>query len=276
MIHTDFRQALINNIESSVNQSDVMAGEVKTAYLSSGVGRPLIFLHGAGAGAVTWYPSIGEFAQHFHVLVPDIVGYGESDKPVAPYDRAYFSLWLKDFMLAVGAPKAHIVGGSQGGAIALQFALDYPDMVDKLVLVASGALGARTSLSAFLGMLWLNCFPSALANRFYSRFILHHPDRRDLNHAQYSVAVIKSQGGKNAFRYGRGAAVSAMPEDALRQIANQTLIVWGENDRLFSVMHGEVAADVLPNAKLICIPNAGHLPQIDQPEVFNDTLLEFL
>lgn len=276
MTKSNYRQALIDKIGVSVNQNYAMAGLIKTVYLSSGSGQPLIFLHGAGAGAVTWYPSIGIMSKHFHVIAPDIVGYGESDKPVAPYDRAYFSKWLKDFLLALDIPKAHIVGLSQGGAIALQFVLDNPQMVDKLVLVDSGALGARPPLPSVLGMLWLNSFPSSLANRFYSRFILFNPDNRDSNHAHYSSEVIMSKGGKNAFRQGRGVAVSALSENLLRQITKDTLIVWGENDRLFSIEHGEAAANVIPNAKFCSIKNAGHLPLMDQPEIFNKTLLDFL
>lgn len=276
MTTTNYRQALIGKIKTSVTQSHVMAGSIKTAYLSSGSGQPLIFLHGAGAGAVTWYPSIGAISEHFHVIAPDIVGYGESDKPEASYDRAYFSKWLKDFLLAANIPKAHIVGLSQGGAIALQFVLDNPEMVDKLVLIDAGALGAQPSFASFLGMLWLNSFPSSLANRFYSRFILFNPDNRDPNHAHYSVGIIKSKGGKNAFRQGRGEAVSAMPENSLRQIVKETLIVWGENDQLFPVGYGEAAAKVIPNARFSRIQNAGHLPLMDQPEVFNNTLLGFL
>lgn len=272
----NYRQALIDKIDASVTQSHVIAGLIKTTYLSSGSGHPLILLHGAGAGAVTWYPSIGAISKHFHVIAPDIVGYGESDKPKAPYDRPYFSNWLKEFLCALNIAKAHIVGLSQGGAIALQFALDNPDMVEKLVLVNSGALGAKPSFISVLGMLWLNIAPSSLANRFYSRYILFNPANRDANHAHYSVEVIKRSDGKNAFRYGQGAAVSPMPEDSLRQIEKETLIIWGENDRLFSVASGAAAAKMMPNAKLHRITHAGHLSLMDQPYIFNKTILEFL
>lgn len=276
MTLSNYRQALINRIETPVTQSHIMAGTVKTAYLSSGSGQPLICLHGAGAGAITWYPSIGALSKNFKVIAPDIVGYGESDKPDAAYDRAYFSKWLKDFLCILGIPKAHIVGLSQGGAIALQFVLDNPEMVDKLVLVDAGGLGAQPSLASFFGMLWLNSFPSNLANRFYSRYILFNPANRDPNHAHYSVKVLKGYGGKKAFRQGRGAAVSKIPEGSLRQIKNESLVVWGENDKLFPIEYGEAAAKAMLNARFSRIRSAGHLSLMDQPEVFNDTLLEFL
>ncbi|MBU6951195.1 alpha/beta fold hydrolase [Hahella sp. HN01] len=276
MENVNYRQALIDKMGIPVTQNQVSAGKINTAYLSAGEGAPVICLHGAGAGAVTWYPSLGALSQHFHVIAPDIVGYGESDKPDAPYDRPYFSAWLQDFMAALAIPKAHIVGLSQGGAIALQFALDCPDKVDKLVLVDAAALGARPSLRPMVGMIWLNSFPSALANRFFTPSLLFDTGKRDPNHAHYSIEVLKRPGGKNPFTQGRGAAVAALPEEALRGIHNETLIIWGEQDQLFAIEHGEAAARLMPNAKLHRIPRAGHLPLMDQPALFNQALLDFL
>lgn len=241
-----------------------------------GKGVPVIFLHGAGAGAVTWYPSINAISKNFQVLAPDIVGYGESDKPDAPYNRPYFSKWLKDFLRELKISKAHIVGLSQGGAIALQFAIDNPEMVSKLVLVDAAGLGAKVSFCALIGTIWMNSFPSSMANRFNSRFILHKPINRDPNHSSYSIAVLKYKGGKNAFKQGRGTAVSKIPEELLKQIQNETLIIWGKDDKLFPVEYGEAAAKIIPNAKLHLIQDAAHLPLMDQPEIFNTILDDFL
>lgn len=272
----EYRKALIDNMGVTVEQGEVTVDSVKTAYLSAGSGDPVICLHGAGAGAVTWYPSIGAISKNFHVLAPDIVGYGESDKPNAPYDRPYFSRWLKGFLIEMKIPKAHIVGLSQGGAIALQFAIDNPEMVDKLVLVDSAGLGAKVSFWPFVGMVWVNNFPSSLANRFNSPYILHKPENRDPNHGLYSLAVIKCAGGKNAFKQGRGSAVSKIPEESLKQIGNETLIIWGKDDKLFSAEHGEMAAKIIPKAKFHSIQDAGHLSHMDQPEIFNKILTDFL
>jgi len=272
----NYRQLLIDKIEGLVEQREVTIGTIKTTFLLCGNGEPVIFLHGAGAGAVTWYPSINAISKNFQVIAPDIVGYGESDKPDAPYNRPYFSNWLKDFLKELKISKAHIVGLSQGGAIALQFAIDNAEMVNKLVLVASAGLGAKVSFWPLIGTIWMNSFPSSIANRFNSRYILHKPINRDPNHSSYSIAVLKYKGGKNAFKQGRGTAVSKIPEELLKQIENETLIIWGKDDQLFPVEYGEAAAKIIPNAKLHIIQNAGHLPLMDQPENFNKTLYDFL
>ncbi len=149
-------------------------------------------------------------------------------------------------------------------------------MVEKLVLVDSGALGAKPSFWPMLGMVWMNVFPSSVANRFNSSYLLFSPEKRDSNHSEYSIEVLKKPGGKKAFTQGRGAAVSAISEEMLGQIKNETLIVWGEDDLLFSVEHAEAAARIIPNAKLHLIKKAGHLPLIDQPEIFNRCVIAFL
>ncbi len=263
-------------MEGLVEQREVTIGTIKTTYLLCGNGEPVIFLHGAGAGAVTWYPSINTISGNFQVIAPDIVGYGESDKPDAPYNRPYFSKWLKDFLKELKISKAHIVGLSQGGAIALQFAIDNAEMVDKLVLVDAAGLGAKVSFWPLIATIWMNSFPSAMANRFNSRYILHKPINRDPNHSSYSIGVLKYKGGKNAFKQGRGTAVSKISEELLKQIENETLIIWGKDDKLFPVEYGEAAAKIIPNAKLHLIQDAGHLPLMDQPGIFNKILGDFL
>lgn len=276
MDQANYRQVLIDKIEVPVEKGEVTAGSVKTAYLATGSGAPVVCLHGAAAGAVTYYKSIAALAQHFRVIVPDIVGYGESDKPKAPYTRPYFAAWLCDFFTALGIQKAHVVGNSQGGAIGLQFALENPDKVDKLVLVDSGALGKGMPAGAFISMFLLNNFPSATAGRMMSRYLVYKPENNEPDYVAYSLQVAKKPGGSNVFMQGRGAAVSPIADDELRRIEHQTLIIWGEQDNFFPIAHGEAAARTMPHASLHRIQEAGHLPFLDQPAAFNDVLVQFL
>jgi 2-hydroxymuconate-semialdehyde hydrolase len=276
MEQPNYRQEIINRIKVPVEQREVAAGSIQTAYLSAGSGPPVVCLHGAGAGAVTWYPSISALAEHFHVIAPDIVGYGESDKPKAAYDRPYFAAWLRDFFLALEIPKAHVIGLSLGGAISLQFSLECPEMVEKLVLVDSCALPAKTPFGFLFGLYWLYSFPSVAANRYSSRYLAAKLESIDPNFGPYSLQVVKKPGGKNVFWQSKGAAVSAMPEEELCQVQHQTLIIWGEDDKVFPIASGEAAAQIMPHAKLHPIPDAGHIPFMDRPKVFNDIVPQFL
>jgi len=273
---SSLRQKLIDRAGIPIAQCEAATGFGTTSYLSAGTGHPVVCLHGAGAGAVTWYPSIAAIAENFRVIAPDVIGYGESDKPDAPYDRPYFSQWLRDFFEVLEIEKAHVAGLSQGGAIALQFALENPDVVEKLVLVDSAALGAKPSFWPMFSMILMNTFPSDLTNKLNARYLLRDPDNRDPNHGRYSVEVLRMPGGRNAFVQGKGAAVAAMAREDLANIENQTLVIWGENDQLFPVDQVESSIATIPNARLHRIDDAGHLPLMDQPDVFNEILMSFL
>ncbi|TCM60669.1 2-hydroxy-6-oxo-octa-2,4-dienoate hydrolase [Acinetobacter calcoaceticus] len=275
-----YRQGLIKQMNTPVEQHEIIVDSVKTAWLSAGnehaTGETIVLLHGAGAGAVTWYPSIASIAQHYPVIAPDIVGYGESDKPNAAYDRSYYVNWLNGFLTSLNLTKISLVGLSQGAAIAMQFALDFPEKVNKLVLVNSAGFGAKPKFLPFLGMVWMNVLPSSLANHFASRYLLVQPKLKHKYHGLYSVEVAKSLGGKNAFLQGKGQAVAEISKHELQSIQHKTLVIHGEDDQFFPIKYSQFAAEIIPNAIFKPIQHAGHMPLMDQTEIFNRTLVDFL
>ncbi len=275
-----YRQALIEKMGVAVTQHHAKTGSIETAWLSAGASSTthptIVLLHGAGAGAVTWYPVLYALIKDFHIIIPDIVGYGESDKPDATYDRPFFVAWLKTFLDHLNIEKMHLIGNSQGGAIALQFAINYPDRVDKLVLVNPAGFGTQPALAAFVGMIWMNTFPSMLANRFASHFLLHDVKNKDVNHALYSVAVAKNANGKKAFQQGKGRAVHAFSQQELMCVSQQTCVIWGEDDKLFKLEDAKPVIQFIPQLNFEQIHQAGHLPFMDQPEIFNRIVLDFL
>lgn len=259
-----------------VERCSARAGNVRTCYWAAGSGETLVLLHGGGAGAATWHPLIPALSAYFRVIVPDIVGFGESDKPSAPYDRPFFSQWLWDFLCALGLNRSHLAGLSMGGPIAVQFCLDHAERVDRLVLIDSAGLGKEMPAGAFLGLMWLNSLPSPAAGRFMNRYLVHCPDRIHPAWADYAVEVCRKPGGTRVFWQGRGAAVTPIPADQLRSIAQPTLIVWGEKERFYPLAHAEMAAKIIPNAQLCVIPGAGHIPFFDQPQAAGEAVIRFL
>ena len=269
-------QRVIDRIGVPVERKTISAGTINTAYLEAGSGDPILLLHGVSAAGITWYPVIGPLSAHFRVFAPDIVGYGESDKPAADYDPPYYCAWLTAFLDAVGLKKAHVVGHSQGGAISLRFALDSPARVKSLVLVDSAGLGVGSgaSFGVLLAMLCYNLFPSRTTGLWVTRQVMHDPQNLDPALGEYIDEVTKAPGGRRALL--RGRADTRIPPEQLAQIAHQTLIIWGQEDRLLPVAQARTAAKALPHAQLHVIPEAGHTPFIDQPQQFNDVLLSFL
>jgi len=269
-------QSLTNRIGVPVERRSVSAGTIKTTYFAAGNGQPVVLVHGAGAGGITWYRVIGPLSHHSRVIAPDVVGYGESDKPSAPYDRPYFATWLRDFLDALALQKASFVGSSQGGAIALQFTLEYPERVDRLVLVDSVGFGKGLSLGGVLGLMWGNTFPSRAAGWWFERYLVCDPRSIDASWREYRLEVCRMPGGKRVFWQGRGKAADPIPMEQLCQVTHPTLIIWGEEERFVPLSHAKAAQKVMPNAQLQVIPKAGHIPFFDQPEAFNDVLDRFL
>jgi len=272
------RKKLITAGGLTVEQKTVNAGNINTFYLSAGKGEPLVLLHGAGGGAVLWGPIIDLLSRHFHVIAPDVVGYGESDKPDAPYDKKFFSTWLCKFCDSLNLEKINLLGNSQGGAIAMQFTLDNPDKVKKLMLVGSAGLGGwGISPGAMFNMAAANIFPTKRTVQKIVKYLVHKIDNFPGDDGiAYLLEVIWSSGGKLPFVNGKGRAVAPFSSDKLRQISNPALIIWGEKDRILPVSHGKKGHKKMPGAQFRIIPDAGHTPFIDQPEEFKDIILHFI
>ncbi len=272
------RKRLITFGGLTVEQKTVIAGNIKTFYLSAGTGEPLVLLHGAGGGAVLWGPVIDLLSKHFHVIAPDVVGYGESDKPDAPYDKKYFSAWFRSFCDSLNMGKINLLGNSQGGAIAMQFTLDNPGRVKKLILVGSAGFGGwGISPGAMFKMAAANIFPTRRTVQKIVNHLVHKTDNFPGDDGiAYLLEVIRSPGGKLPFVNGKGRAVVPFSSDKLRQITNSALIIWGAKDRILPVSHGKKGHEKMPNAQLRIIPDAGHTPFIDLPEEFKDIILHFI
>jgi len=272
------RKRLITFGGLTVEQRTVIAGNIKTFYLSAGTGEPLVLLHGAGGGAVLWGPVIDLLSKHFHVIAPDVVGYGESDKPDAPYDKKYFSAWFRSFCDSLNMGKINLLGNSQGGAIAMQFTIDNPGRVKKLILVGSAGFGGwGISPGAMFKMAAANIFPTRRTVQKIVNHLVHKTDNFPGDDGiAYLLEVIRSSGGKLPFVNGKGRAVVPFSSDKLRQIANSALIIWGAKDRILPVSHGKKGHEKMPNAQLRIIPDAGHTPFIDLPEEFKDIILNFI
>jgi pimeloyl-ACP methyl ester carboxylesterase len=277
MKRVDLREKIISNMGTQVEEKVVKAGKIKTNCLVAGNGEAILLLHGNNsAGAVTWYPVIKSLSAYSQVIAPDVVGYGESDKPITIYDRSFFSSWLKDFLDALDIETLSVVGNSQGGSIALQFVLDYPERVKKLVLADSASLGKEIPFGAIFGFVWSHTFPSSISGKWLNRYLVHDINKIDETWAKYLCTAQRTLKGKLAFWLGFGRATAPIPMEQLGKISHKTLIVWGEEEKLFPLSHAENAKRIMPNAQLHIIRNAGHITFFDQPEIFNDVIKRFL
>ena len=272
------REKILDYYHLKVSRAFIQTGDVKTFYFSVGSGKPLVLLHGSGGGGVLWAPVLAPLAVHFRLIVPDVIGFGESDKPDGAYDRRFYADWLRRFLDAVGLEKTSLVGNSQGGAIALQFAMDCPHRVDNLVLVCSAGFKMRgLNWRAILEMLLAHLFLSRRMFRRLTRYLVHDVSQFPLDTAvQYLMAVCRLPGGTWAVSKGRGRAVRPFKGDALSRITCPTLILWGSEDRIIRKCPITSVNPPISGAKLVQMAGAGHTPFIDQPEKFTQLLVEFI
>lgn len=253
---------------------------------SSSVHRPpssVILIHGLMDSAEQWRANLDALAQAHHVWAIDLIGFGFSSRVTTPtYSLAMFARSIREFMDAQGTARASLVGHSLGGAIALRFAYDYPDRIEKLVLIAPATflLPLRPEFKiakhlpfiprALIGWVMLN----RRARERALREALGDPTQYDTIEIARRIRPLHVRGTADAL-----VAMLASPRDnhaPLEHIAAPTLIVWGTRDRAVPRHHIERHARTLPNAKTVIIENAGHLPHYEYPAQVNRLLLDFL
>ena len=272
---SNFEQ-LLDIIDADVQHHFMDAAGIHTSYLEAGAGPPLVLLHGAGGGAVTWYKAIGPLSRHFRVIVFDRPGYGESEKPSAPYDKPFNTNWLLQAIKNLGLQRFSLVGNSEGGAVGIHFTLNHPEYLDKLILVGSAGLGDDWDKAIILKMALYKLLPSPKWGDLLGRNVMQNPDDAHPAWHEYSTDVLKKKGGRRAFFQGRGRAVITFTDEELRAVQAPTLLIWGEDEAFFPVSHGERAARLIPGARMEVIPGAGHLPFMEKPEIFCRLVAKFL
>lgn len=271
----------------------VHAGGVRARVIEEGAGYPVLLVHGLGGWAENWTLTMPELAAAgFRAIACDLPGFGRSERArdVAYFDPAdpYYPRFARELLDALGIPQAHVVGHSLGGAIAAALAIQSPERVDRLVLVAPGGFGEDLGAPLRLAAL---PFISSIA-RFVPRGVVREivavnfSDRSRIPPWIYADAERHARAG-SAAEFCRVLAQSVTvrgPRAALRQewearaprLTCPTLVVWGRDDRVLPPHHATAAKRLLPHARVEMIADAGHLVMLERPSEFSHVLLAFL
>jgi pimeloyl-ACP methyl ester carboxylesterase len=262
-------------------------------YRTAGSSGPLVLLiHGITGRGAAWDPVTERLARSHRVLVPDLLGHGTSAKPRGDYSLGAYAAGLRDLMVALGEERATVVGHSLGGGVAMQFAYQFPQRVERLALVSSGGLGREVNLMLRAAALpgaeqvlplltapWLVGAATSVA-RALDRVGLRVGN--DLAGMGEGLASLHDRQAREAFVATvravidtRGQRVNAA--DRLYLAAEvPTLLVWGARDPMIPAAHGEAAHAAMPGSRLEIFPNAGHFPFQDDPERFAAVLTDFI
>jgi len=265
----------------------------RVAYRAAGKGPVLLLVHGMAGSSVTWRHVMPALAERFTVLAPDLLGQGQSDKPRGDYSLGAHANTLRDLMDALGHERVTVVGQSLGGGVALQFAYQFPNRCERLVLVNSGGLGREVTfylrllaVPGFESVFPLFCSPwlrdagNRVATRLGRAGVLRStPARQEIWRSYASLADAESRGA--FFRSLRdvidfsGQAVSALGR--LHRAAQlPTLIVWGARDPFIPVSHAVAAHEAIPGSRLEIFEGVGHYPHCEASERFVEVLVDFI
>jgi pimeloyl-ACP methyl ester carboxylesterase len=267
----------------------IQVNGINTRYWQMGDrGSKIILLHGGNGSIEFWLYNLPALAKHHRVYAFDMVGSGKSDFPIASYSLTDQAEFLAGFMSALNIDSATLIGNSMGGGVALKFTRLYSDRVDKLVLVDSMGLGREISIGIRLITLpaivnslrpgrWM--IPAMLRSNFYHWHQIS-PEWMELRYQIFAIPgrnpVILKIGQSNFNLCGVRPDVYQPIVDSLATIRQQTLIIWGDRDRIIPVKHAYVAAAGLPNSQLEIFPNCGHHPYLEYPAEFDRSVLNFL
>lgn len=265
---------------------DSPKGQYAMHYIEKGSGpHHVILLHGFRANTFTWRYMIDPLAEAgFHVWAIDLLGYGFSDKPSdAQYTMDFFLEQINAFMEGQEITKAHFVGSSMGGGLSLSMSLYHPHRVDSLSLI--DALGYPLDLpfavtvGKHLGHLWLPFLGPTMVRKGLQQVVYNHEKiTPDQIHA-YSLPYCFPGGATaslNTLNNFDNQQLKDLSERYKHEITYPLLIVWGMQDTLIPFHHYEKFCQDFPAAKTVLIPQCGHIPQEEKPEVVQTALIEFL
>jgi pimeloyl-ACP methyl ester carboxylesterase len=273
-------------------QSEIELHGHRVCFRHAGEGPPIVLVHGITGRSDQWEPAIEHLAAEHTVLAPDLLGHGESAKPRGDYSLGAYASAVRDTMVALGLERATIVGHSLGGGIAMQFAYQFPERCERLVLVSSGGLGrevhpllrAATLPGSELVLPLLTHGRVLLAGEAIGRALgfLRLQAGTDLAEIARGFGSLGDAEARSAFIESMravldpgGQRVSALDRLYLAE-SLPSLIVWGEADPVIPVAHGRAAHRAMPGSRLELLDGVGHFPQLERPFEFARLLAEFV
>jgi len=249
----------------------------KIRYLESGDSKHvLVLIHGLGASAERWSEVIPIFAKQYHVIVPDLIGYGYSDKPVVDYTPEFFTAFLEQFFIALKITRPIIIGSSLGGQIAADYASTHPNKVEKLILV-SPAGSMKQSTPALDAYIMAALYPNDESAKNVFELMESSGHEVDSQIVQGFIERMKLPNAKLAFMSTiLGLKNSEVITPKLHIIACPTLIIWGSKDPVIPIQYADNFISNIKDCRFFRMDNCGHTPYVQDPETFSSTVLEFI
>jgi len=264
----------------------------RRAYVRLGSGPALLLIHGIGDSSDSWRPVLAHLARSHTVIAPDLLGHGRSEKPRADYSVAAYANGMRDLLSVLDVDRVTVVGHSLGGGVAAQFAYQFPERCERLVLVGSGGVGRSVSpllrLAAIPGaelLMPLFGLPPARTLSRIAAGMLQHLDTAIGRDAEEVLAVFDSLPDTAArrailrtLRSGvdwRGQVITMLDRAYLAE-GMPSLVIWGRRDAVIPLGHGRLAHAAMPGSQFEIFDDAGHFPHHSDPVRFAELVSDFV
>ncbi len=236
----------------------------------------LVLVHGLGASAERWNNVIPNFAKHYCVIVPDLIGFGYSDKPLEDYTPDFFSTFLEHFFNTMGIKHPSIIGSSFGGQIVIEYAVKNPNNVEKLILVSPSGM-MKQSTSALDTYIMAALYPNEESAKNAFEIMESSGNKVDDVTVKGFIQRMQLPNAKLAFMSTvLGLKNSEIITPKLHGIHNPTLVIWGSKDPVIPIQYAESFVSSIKDCRFYKMDNCGHTPYVQDPDIFSAIVLEFL
>jgi 2-hydroxymuconate-semialdehyde hydrolase len=262
--------------------NNIKTGSFNTNYHDLGEGEPVIFMHGSGPGVsayANWRLCMPEISKGYRVIAPDMVGFGYSDRPEGmTYTMEIWAQQIIDLMDALNIEKAHLVGNSFGGGLAVYLMINHPNRFNKVVLM--GAVGVKFDLTYGLDRAWgyepsVENMKQLLDIFAYDRSIVTD----DLAKMRYEASIRPGfqESFSSMFPYPRqdGVDMMASDENDIAKIDHDVLIIHGRDDKVIPLENSYRLNKLIEKSQLHVFGQCGHWSQIEHNARFNQLLINF-
>jgi pimeloyl-ACP methyl ester carboxylesterase len=264
----------------------------RVVYRVMGSGPPVVLIHGMLNSSKHWQAVAQSLASDYTVIAPDLIGHGDSAAPRGDYSLGAHAASIRDLLAALGIDRATIVGHSLGGGVAMQFFYQFPQRIERLVLISSGGLGHEVSpmlrtaaLPGVSGLLAALIRPWVVSALWGTGHLMRKLKIRLGVYVQAiarALRPLETAEARQAFLQTlravidvHGQRVSATDRLYLLE-AIPTMIVWGERDHTIPIEHGQDAHKAIPGSRFATLPRSAHFPHLDDPDALSVVLREFI
>ena len=263
-------------IANAQTSKEVVVFGQKINYVEAGSGPTVILLHGLGGSTQVWGFNTAALAEKYHVVVPDQIGFGKSDKPFVNYRIRTYVDFLDQFCKQLKIERATLVGNSMGGWIAAMFTAAFPDRVDKLVLVDAAGYAPPKDFD-MRTLFALNPTTRAGMKLLVGKVFYNKAFQTDAAIDQAIAARLAANDGYTINSISESIMRGEdFLDDVVKTIKRPTLIIWGRQDGLVPLAEGERFNKDIAGSKMVVIEECGHVPNAEKPGEFNAALLKFL